>query len=497
MLVESLLLAAASGVAAIAVSVATLNWLTTVKPMNATGFWSQYAQTFDYFAISLEPRVTAFNFAVALGVGVLFGLLPARQASRMDLNDSLKRRSGGSLGRFRRFNTRTALVLAEIAFSLVLLVSAGLMIKSFAQATTADLGFDPHGVVTMTASIQGRKPVNFYRQLLERVSTIPGVHKASLVLAPPISGSTWRGPVEIEGRPVTARSIQANTNVVTPGFFETFRVGREAGRLFSDEDREAAPRVAVVNRTFTAAAWPGEDAVGKRVRTGFRVAFGDPKAWTTVIGVVSDVLYGTLEEPRSAMIYLPAWQPLGTSEAMALAPATIAVRTSLGSAAATAGVRAHLQALDAAIPLYDIATMDERAANVTSRYRYSSAMLSALAMLALLLAAIGTYGVAAYAVATRTREIGIRVALGARPRDVLGLVLGGGVKLVAAGLVLGLAGALAASRVLSSMLYGVAPHDPTTFGVIALLMATVAILASYLPARRAMGVDPVVALRQE
>jgi predicted permease len=494
-LVESVLLAAVSGIAALAVSMLTLQWLATVKPMNVTGFWSQYARTFDYFAVSLEPRVAAFNFAVALGAGLLFGLLPARQASRMSLNDSLKQRgSAGSAGG-RRLNVRSALVLAEIAFSIVLLVCAGLMTRSFARAAGADLGFEPEGVVTMTASLPERRTVAFYRELAERIAAIPGVERSALVLAQPLGGGGSNGAITLDG--AAQPSIRADLNVVTPPFFDAFRIRRVDGRPFSDDDRETSPRVAIVNRAFARAAWPGERSVGRRVRTPFRVAFGDPKAWTTIVGVVDDVVYGTLEEPRVPTIYLPAWQPLGTPAAVGLAPATIALRTSLGPAAAAAAVRERLRTLDASIPIYDVASMDERAARVTSRYRYGSAMMAALAALALLLAAIGTYGVIAYAVAARTREIGIRVALGARPADVLGLVVGGGLELTLAGVILGLAGAFAGSRALESMLYGVTPHDPATFGGIALLMTAVALLASYLPARRAMRVNPVVALRQD
>jgi predicted permease len=349
----------------------------------------------------------------------------------------------------------------------------------------------------MTASIEGRRPAAFYEELLDRVSTIPGVRDVSLATGVPIGGGTSGGPVEIEGRQKGEGGVSANINVITPGFFRTFGIRHVSGRLFSEEDRETAPRVAVINRAFAQAAWPGQDAIGKRVRHGFRVAFGDPKAWTTVVGVVEDTVYRTLEEPREPMIYVPAWQPLGTPAAMSLAPETIALRTANGTAAVVAAVRAQLQALDSTAPLYAVSTMTERASRVAARYRYSSAMMGAFAGLALLLAAIGTYGVIAYSVATRTREIGIRMALGARPRDVLGLVLGGGLKLTAGGLALGLAGAFAGSRVLTSMLYGIAPNDPATFGGIAALMAAVSLLASYVPAARAMRVDPVVALKTE
>ena len=494
-LVESLALAAASGAAALAVWMVTLQWLMSAKPMNTTGFWSQYARTFDYFTVALEPRVAAFNFAVALGAGVLFGLLPARQAARGDLIAPLKGHVGASTAGFRRFSVRGALVLVEIAFSIVLLVSAGLLVRSFARAASVDLGFNPDGVITMVASSPSRKPASFYRELLQRVEAIPGVQIVSLMDVQPLSDGASRGPVTLDQAPQP--SIPADMNVVTPRYFETLRIRTLEGRLFTDDDRETAPRVAVVNRTFAQAAWPGLSPVGRRVRTDFHVAYGDARAWTTIVGIVDDVVYGSLEDPPSAMIYLPAWQPLGTPQAIALAPSIIAVRTSLPTGDVVAAVREQVRQMDASAPLTDIATMRERAARVTSRYRYGSTMMLALAALALLLAAIGTYAVIAFAVATRTREIGIRVALGARPADVFALVVGGGLSLTLAGVAAGLVAAFASARVLGSMLYGVTPHDPATFGGIALLMAAVALLASYLPARRAMRVDPVVALRQD
>jgi predicted permease len=493
---ETLLLAAASGAAGLLVSMWTLDWLSKAKPMDTAGFWSQYARTFDYFSVSLDLRVVAVNFAVALVAGILFGMFPARHAAAIDLNDSLKQGVGASPAGFRRLDVRGALVVAEIAFSLVLLVSAGLMIRSFIRATSADLGFEPAGVVTMTISTSDGMPAAFYRELLDHVRAINGVEQAALGTGVPVSGGTSGGPLTIEGRSNTVGTVVARMNVVTPGFFSTFRIRLRSGRLLSDEDHETTPRVAVVNRALAEEAWPGEDPIGRRVKHRFRVAYGDPEAWTTVVGVVDDVTYRALEDPREPMIYLPAWQPLGTPAALSLAPSTIAMRTSAG-AAVVAAVRARLQVLAPSAPLYDIATMEERAARVTSRYRYSSAMMAALAVLALLLAAIGVYAVMAYAVAARTREIGIRIALGARPRDVLAIVLVSGLKLTCAGVALGLVCAFATSRLLTSMLYGVTAQDPMTFAGIPLLLAGVSFLASYLPAQRAMRIDPVAALKQE
>ena len=375
-LVESLVLASIAGVAALLVARWTVAWLTTAKPMNVTGFWSQYARTFDFFDVALDPRIAAFNLLIALGVGLLFGVLPARHASRMELNEALKSRTASG-----RFGARAALVLAEIAFSVILLASAGLMVRSFANAANADLGFQPERVVSMTASMQKRKPVAFYREFLDGVRAVPGIESAALATAAPLGGGSSIGPVEIEGRVKKDFSVRAAINQVTPGFFSTLDMKILAGRALTGDDRETAPRVAVVSEAFAREAWPGQDAIGKRFRHDFRVAFGDPKEWTTVVGVVDDAVYGTLEDPNTPMFYMSAWQPLGTPAAMSLAPDTIVVRTASG-ASAIAGVRQVLRRMDPASPVYDAATMEERAQKVASRYRYSSAMMTALAMLA-------------------------------------------------------------------------------------------------------------------
>jgi predicted permease len=409
----------------------------------------------------------------------------------MELNDALKARAGDS-----RLGIRGLLVFAEIAFSVVLLASAGLMMRSFANAANARLGFDPTNVVSTTASIEKRKPFTFYRELLDRIRALPGIESVALATAAPLGGGSSSGPAEIEGHPREEFAVHGGVNVVTPAYFSTLGITTLSGRTLTDDDRGTAPRVAVVSQSFARQAWPGEDAVGKRFRHAFRVAFGDAEDWTTVVGVVEDVVYGTLEDPDTPMYYLSAWQPLGTPTAMSLAPETIVVRTA-PTAAAITGVRQVLQQMDPATPLHDTATMEERAQKAASRYRYSSAMMSALAALALALAAIGTYGVIAYAVATRTREIGIRMALGARPGELLRMLLGSGLKLTAAGLVAGLVGAFAAAEALTSMLFGVAPHDPLTFGSIAAVIAGVAGLATYVPARRAMSIEPTRALREE
>jgi hypothetical protein len=318
-----------------------------------------------------------------------------------------------------------------------------------------------------------------YKDLLDRIRSIPGVQEVALASGIPMGRGLSGGPIEIEGKPKGEGAVRAHINVVTPGFFHTFNIRTVGGRVFDDSDRQTAPRVAVVSRAFAQAAWPGQNAVGKHVRHGFRVAFGDPKAWTAVVGVVDDAVYGTLEEPREPLIYLSAWQPLGTPAAISLAPEIVALRTANRLGLVVPALQQQLHAIDKAAALYDISTMSERAANLRSRYRYSAAIMGAVAGLALLLAAIGTYAVVAHSVATRTREIGIRVALGARPRDIATLVLRDGVRVAVAGIATGLGVALLGSRVTASMLYGVAPDDPLTFFSIALFMAAIVLLETY------------------
>jgi putative ABC transport system permease protein len=493
---ETLLIAVAAGACAVVAAVWGLEWLSAAKPMNASGFWSQYARTFDYFRATLDARVLAFNFGVAFAIGIVAGLMPALYASDVDLNEALKLHAEGSNRGFRARSGRGALVLIELTLSLILLISAGLMARSFARAATIDLGFQPRGVVAMAASLE-RKPVAVYRELLTRISAIPGVEGATLVSAVPQGLGMSNIAMEIEGRAAPTERVRADLNVVTPEAFSTLGIRTIAGRTFTADDRENTVRVAVVSGAFARAAWPGQNPIGRHIRSPLRVAYGNSTDWTTVIGVVDDALYGAVDEPRQAVLYLSAWQPLGTPTGVSIGADTIVLRTGLSTDAAAAAVRAALRSVDPAAPISDIGSMEARVNRATSKYRFSGVMVGALGLLALVVAAIGTYAVIAFAVASRTREIGIRVALGATPRDVVGLVMGAGLRLTFAGAALGVIGAYAGSRLLSSMLLGVTPHDPVTFAVVPAVLVAVALAACYMPARRALSVDPVIALKSE
>jgi putative ABC transport system permease protein len=491
--VESMVVALLAGALGLGVAWGALDVLTTTRPANTSGFWAQYMRTFEFFDVSLDTRALAVNFGLAIGVGLLFGLAPAWRASRSDLNDVLKRGSGASAAGFglRRMGARSMLVMTEIALSIVLLVSAGLMIQSFTRAASADLGFTPDGVVTMTVGPSGRKPTVFYHDLLARIEALPGVETASLSIATPMGASGWEGPVVVEGRPQDQQNIRGILNVVTPGFFSTYRMRVVQGRGFTDQD-VSGPPAAVVSRALAERAWPGEDPIGRRVRYSLA-----SKEWLEVVGVVDHVTYTTLEDAPPAMLYVPLWRPADPAATIFTAPTAISIRTTVGAEVVARDVRRVVQAADAAAPVFGVAAMTERAARVTARYRYSTLLMSGMAVVALLLAAMGTYGVLAYAVTSRTREIGIRMALGARPSDVMRLVLGGGLSLALAGVALGLLGAVASTRVLGALLFGVEPGDPWTFAAIALLMLAVAALASSIPAYRAMRVEPVSALRAD
>ena len=484
---ESLLVAMAAGVAGLLVAMWTLDWVTTAKMANTSGFWADYVRTFQYFDVRLERRVLLFNFAIAIGVGMLFGLAPAWQAWRSALGDVLKQGSGASSSgpvRGGTLSVRGALVLAEIALSLVLLGAAGLMIRSFAHASNTDLGFEPNGVVTMTFAPSSRKPAPFFHDLLSRIQALPGVERAALSSGTPLGAGGFLVTVPVEGGPPDASGVRSLINYVTTGFAATYGMRMADGRTLSHEDTVGRP-VVMISRAFAESAWPGTSAVGKRVRVEGQ--------WREVVGVLENATYTTLEDPPMAAVYAPVRQDsLGVGM-----PTAISIKTSIDAGSTARAVRGVLQSVDPQAPVFNILTMDERAKRVTARYRYSAALMGAMAVLAVVMAAMGTYGVLAHAVAARTREIGIRVALGARPADVLRLVVGSGARMAAAGIALGLLGTYAASRVLAALLFRVSPSDPLTFAAIALLMGLVAVLASYLPARRALRVDPVVALRTE
>ena len=493
LLTESVTIAVIGGALGVLIARWALVLLKTFQPSDDARFWSSYTRTFDYFAITLDWRVLSFNFALAFLTGILFGLIPAIQSSCTNVNEALKEGAGGSVAGFRnsrRVSARAFLVVGEIALSLTLLIGAGLMVKGLTRLQAINLGFSPENVITMSAPSRDAK-AELYDQLLTRIRTLPGIDSAAIGTTAPLLGYFSKGAgMEIEGR-TTESPIGISLNVVSPEFFTTLRISLHKGRVFTEYDRIGSPRVAVINQSAADQLFPGEEPIGKRIRPHAEPAYESADKFVEIVGVVADAKYDHIERAAEPDIYLSSLQPTS------LPAQTLIVRSSADPGALIAGVRSELSALDRNVPLTQIKTMSDRAAEVTSRTRFIALLLGSFAGLALLLSAIGIYGVMAYNVSARTHEIGIRIALGAQTRDVLRLVMRDGLALIAIGLATGLTAAWAATRVLGSQLYEVSASDPQTFLIVAVVLAVVGCLACYLPARRATRTDPISALRNE
>jgi putative ABC transport system permease protein len=492
LLTESMLLSMMGGVLGVLVAMWGVDLLKTFKPSDSAQFWTAYARTFDFYSVGLDGTVLAFNFLLAVVTGLLFGFIPALQASRADVNEALKDGSSGMrAGLNRRLNVRSILIVGEIALSLVLLAGAGLMINSLLRLNAIELGFEPKDVLSMTVYARDAK-VGFYEQLLERASQLPGVEDAAVASGAPLMGSASMSPLEIEGRPKADGKEPGFVSVqsIAPSYFSTLRIGLQRGRGFTQQDRIGAKRVAIINQAAAQRFFPDEDPIGKRIKIYLTPGYQTSDEYIEIVGIANDVKYRRIEELPGLDLYLPYLQPVDT-------PSLLIVRASGDRQSLVSALRREVGALDRNMPVYDVKTMSERAAEVTSRTRFSAVLLALFAGLALILSAIGIYGVMAYTVAQRTREIGIRMALGAQAEDVIRLVLGDAIILTFAGLASGLGAAYAATRLLANQLYGVSATDPITFAVISVVVIGMALAACFVPARRATKVDPMVALRYE
>jgi predicted permease len=449
--------------------------------------------------IELNRTVLLFTLACSVASGLFFGIVPALRLGQTDLHAPLKdagRRSsaGGALWG-RGHNLRRLLVTSELALSIVVLIAAGLLIRSFAQLQTVAPGFNPENTLTLELTMSGRKYTDpqvvfeTYRQLWERVARLPGVIAAAGVSALPLSQMMAWGPITVEGRtPVPGEAfINADQRMVGGDYFAAMRIPLVRGRLFDARDTRTSPRVILVDEHMANQLWPHDDAVGKRVRIGGSDA---ASPWLMVIGVVGRVKQDALDsEPRIAM-YFPHAQ--FTARAM-----NLVVRSDGDPAALTSVIRAELQQLDPDLPMYGVRTMQERVASSLASRRFAMLLLALFAAVAMGLASIGIYSVLTYLVNQGTRELGIRMALGATPREVLLLIIKQGMSVTALGVTLGLAGAFITTRFMASLLFGVSAVDPVTFVTVPAILASAALLASYAPARRAARVDPMVSLRSE
>jgi putative ABC transport system permease protein len=490
LLTESLMLALLGGAAGLLISVWGLDFMSKALPPTFT----QYIPGWKNMGI--DRAVLLFTLGASVLTGIVFGIIPAVQATRTNLNESLKEGGQkGAAGGVRRNRARSILVVVEVALSLVLLVGAGLMVRSFVEMMRADLGLRPDGVLTAEMSLpraaypEKRQQINFYEQLATRVKSLPGVRDAAAINFVPVSrGGTTSSNFTIEGQPEPPKGRKpfANYLVITPNYFETAGTPVLRGRGFTDADDERSRPVCIVTDSLARHFFAEGNAVGHRL-----VVNEKDGPWE-IVGVVSDVKNEDLEEGPEWGFYRPLrqdpWWTMalmvradGAGDATALAPA----------------VRGEVRALDRDLPIYNVRTMRDIVDEAASAKRLMMVMLAFFALGALVLASVGLYSVMSYTVAQRTHEIGIRMALGAQARDILRLVLGQGLLLTLIGLGLGLVGSYYLSRVMKSILYGISATDPLVFAGVALVLALAALLACFVPARRATKVDPMVALRYE
>ena len=479
LLTESLLLALLGGAAGLLIT----QWTTRLLPKF---FPADVASGLD---VSMDWRVLVFTLGVSVLTGVLFGLTPALQATRVSLLPSLKADAHTDVSKRHRISLRDALVISQLALSLVLLISAALFVRSLQTAVNFDPGFASQKLLmvsmeTGTANLNEAQSEAFYQQTLERINSVPGVQAASLSSIVPLTGGGYRRKIYLEGyQPKPNEDTELNTNVVGLNFFNTMGIPIVAGRDFNAQDREGSPRVVIVNEELARRYYAG-NAVGKRLQIGSHTPYIE------IIGVVRTAKYRDLREQPLPFVYIPVGQEPQSGM-------TLMVRTA-GDPKLLAGVvRNEVRAVNKNVPVFAVETMGERIATQIAADRMIAVLLSIFGGGALLLAAIGIYGVVSYSVAQRTHEIGIRIALGAEQRDILKLIVGQGMVLVFVGAGIGLLLAFALTWALQSLLFGVSATDPLTFSVVLLVLIGVALLACYLPARRATKVDPLVALRYE
>jgi predicted permease len=442
--------------------------------------------------VGMDGRVFGFTLATSLLTGIVFGLVPAIQASKPDLNEALKEGSRGSTGSGSGKRTRSILVAVEVALSLVLLIGAGLMIKSFIRLQQTHLGFNTENLLTMGLTLsearypEDQQQVAFFQRTLEQVRALPGIQSAGVTTGLPLtlslSGSDFR--VEGQPEPEAGKEMIINTRSVSPGYFSTLGISLLKGRDFSDRDKSEAPAVAIVNQDLVRTYFPNEDPIGKRI------TFTDGESWLSVVGVIGDVKQLSVGSHAKPEVYFPFLQAASPSM-------SLVVRTTTSPLSQVAAVKGQIREIDKDLPIEAPNTMQQLLAESVSGPRFNMLLLTVFAVVALVLALVGIYGVMSYTVTQRTHEIGIRVAVGAQSSDVFRMVMGHGMFLALIGVAFGLAGALALTRLMTTMLFGVEPNDPLTFAGIACLVMAVALAACYLPGRRATKVDPLVALRYE
>ncbi len=502
LLTESMLLGLGGAAVGILLAVWGVDWLTTLLAGNSNGYNVRLPRLGE---IKIDAAALGFTLVVSLLTNLLFGLVPALAASKPDLNQTLKESGRGAAG--GRLRLRQTLVVAELALALVTLIGAGLLMNSFLKLQAVDPGFNPRNVLAMTVSLAGASqyvgPAReaFYRQVTDRLAALPGVESASAVNHMPLAGDLWTRSLTIEGRPLPppGQGIEVAFRVSRPDYFRTMGIPLRSGRDFTERDMSDAPGVIILNETLAKRHWPSEDPIGKRV------TLDDPRdnsrapQWLTVVGVVKDVKQDSWLNAPSNEIYLPFQQrrDFYAGTARQFAPMTIVIRTTVDPQSLAMAAQDAVRSLDRNLPVSNVTTMEQVITDTLWQQRFNLQLIGIFAALALALAAIGLYGVMSYSVAHRTREVGLRMALGAQRGDVLKLVVWQGMKLALVGVALGLLASVALTRLMEKLLFGVSATDLTTFAAIAGLLTLVALVACWIPARRATKVDPMIALRCE
>ena len=446
--------------------------------------------------ISMDWRVLAFTFLASVLTGILFGLAPALQMSRADLNESIKEVGRGASASLRQKRFRQALIVAEVALSVVLLAGAGLLFRSFLRLQSVNTGFAAQQVLTARLSPSGRNFANtadylkFYDQVMQRIGALPGVQDVGMINTLPLA----KGPTlafRVDGQPVTTpdKWPSANYRIVSANYFRAMSIPVVQGRAYTDRDNDNSPPAMIINQELAHEVFPGEDPVGKRITLGRNYDNGQP-VWYQIVGVVGNVRSLELREEPVSEVYFSALQ--NTFPRMSLV-----IRSSVEPSTLSSSVRQVVSEIDRSVPVSDVETMDNIVSESITQPRFNLFLLGLFSTVAMLLSAAGIYGVTAYTVTQRTHEVGIRLALGAQVSDVLKMIVGQGMAVIGIGLVLGLVSAFVLMRLLRSLLFGIGENDPLTFAAISVGLLLVALVACYIPARRATKVDPLIALRYE
>jgi predicted permease len=487
LLTESLVLGVLGGAAGFLLAWAAFGPLISIAPV---------LPSFQPHAIRIDAQVLFYTMAAAILASIFFGLTPALKISKQDLQSSLREASRGLHGSVRDRTARSLLIVGEIGLAVVLLAGTGLLLESFWNLQKDRLGFNSDHVLTVSmccldAAHYSTQPQfsGFYRQLFDNLRALPGVESASGTTALPLRQFDGGGSVVlIQGRPAPApgHDLLSDSRFVDPDYFHTMQIGLEHGRVFSVQDDENHPLAVVINEAMARHVWPDQNPIGQQIR----FANGPAGVWYNIIGIVANSRdRGMGKETRSTMYLSNLQSPMGGIRLL--------IRTKTDPHTMVSSVRSAVRSLDRNLSIGNTRTLDEAMSQSLSPQRFAVVLLTLFAALALCLASIGVYGVTAFTVAQRTHELGIRIALGAQRRDVLALILGQGLRLALAGICVGLAGALALMRLMTSLFFGISPHDPVTFVFVCAVLTAIALLACYIPARRAMRVDPMIALRHE